>query len=213
MLNQIKKSYSYIEYRAKIKELIDSNSCSGEEQTVDKIKYTKLNTYRMSRIEKQFGVNDELERILENISCKFVWVVLTESWCGDAAQNLPVLAKIADMTPNIELKIIFRNANPKIMDHYLTNGSRSIPKLICFNKSTGKEAGTWGPRPIGIKSMVNEYKKNNPDASHEEFLTNLHLCYGRNRSKALQNDIITLLNQWSEKCKNLEQYESAGLIA
>jgi hypothetical protein len=122
-----------------------------------------------------------------------MWVMIVESWCGDAAQNLPIIAKLASLNPYIELMIILRDENPDIMDLHLTNGSRSIPKLIILDpvfKSLLKE---WGPRPAAIQKMVKEYKLANPEVTHDEFVKNLHLWYAKDKGLSLEQDLLSLL--------------------
>ena len=206
ILNQIEKSYSYKEYKSKVEELIDTNSCSGNEQSVEKIGFTRLNAYRTNRMNKQFTVNEELESNLKNLHGDLIWIVLVESWCGDAAQCLPAIEKIAGSASNVELKIIFRDEHPEIMSKYLTNGGKAIPKLICFDKNSGEEVGTWGPRPINIQKMVLGYKENYPQATHDDFITNLHLWYGRDRGRSILFDFIQLINQWSKKRQHTTDY-------
>ena len=49
------------------------------------------------------------------------------------------------------------------MDQYLTNGSRSIPKLISVDKKTDTVLWSWGPRPKGAQDLFEELKaKNTP---------------------------------------------------
>lgn len=121
---------------------------------------------------------------------------MAETWCGDGAQNIPIIAKIAATSPNIKLTILFRDENPDIMNAYLTNGSKSIPKLICKDAQTKQDIGTWGPRPSDIQQMVLQFKSENPTASHEEFVKNLHLWYAKDKGVSIQKDFATLLPQW-----------------
>ncbi len=128
-VNELKNPLNYNEYKALITDLASKNKCTGE-QIEEKIKATLINVQRIKRLDKQTEINSELKTKIKGISEKQVWVILVESWCGDAAQCLPVIAKIAEINSNIDLKIILRDENLSIMDQFLTNGSRSIPKLI-----------------------------------------------------------------------------------
>ena len=105
---------------------------SGSEQSEQFVEYTKLNMTRMKRIMKTTEVIDELAVLVKAIEEPITWLVITETWCGDSAQNLPVIAKIAELNPLISIRILFRDENPEVLDQYLTNGSRSIPKLVAF---------------------------------------------------------------------------------
>jgi hypothetical protein len=118
-------------------------------------------------------------------------MVITEIWCGDSAQNLPIIAKAAELNDRIDLRILLRDSNTDIIDHYLTDGqSRSIPILVVFDLD-GNELFKWGPRPDTAKTLVTNLKKDG--FSKEEINQQLHLWYGRNRGKELESEIVELL--------------------
>src|ERR1051326_1487788 len=114
------RSFTYSSYRDLVAELAAKNSTTGE-PTPERIEATKLNAVRMKRIEKQVIVRKDLEELVKKIRSKWQWIVLAEAWCGDGAQNIPVIAKIASLNPNIELGIVLRDENPELMDRHLTN--------------------------------------------------------------------------------------------
>ncbi|MBL7892879.1 MAG: thioredoxin family protein [Bacteroidia bacterium] len=189
--------YSYSEYRTLVVHNSETGTTTGGEALPERIEATKINAQRMKRIDKQIKINDSLRIVLENINNKWLWILIAESWCGDGAQNIPIISKMAECSTNIELKIILRDENLNIMDAYLTNSSRAIPKLICLNSETGKEVGTWGPRPLAIQNLVKTYKIQNPDIPHDEFVRNLHLWYAKDKGESLQKDFEQLISEWS----------------
>lgn len=189
-IKQLTKPYSYQAYKELVVSLADSKKTSGE-QTPEHIDATIINAQRMKRIDKQCNITNELKEVIQSISKKHTWLLIAETWCGDGAQCIPVIAKIADLNPNIELKIILRDENPSVMDAFLTNGARSIPKLIFTHNE--QVISTWGARPKAIQKMVLDFKKDFPNATHEEFVTNLHLWYARDKTQALQNEFIEVL--------------------
>jgi hypothetical protein len=189
-ITSLQNPLNYSRYKELITTLAEQNKCTGE-QIEEKIKATTINVQRIKRLDKQTEIVDDLKLKVKELSEKQIWVILVESWCGDAAQCLPVIAKIAELNTNIDLKIILRDENLNIMDQFLTNGSRSIPKLIIIEKD--EIIDTWGPRPKGIQKMVLEYKQANPNATHDEFVNNLHLWYARDKTLSIQNDFIELL--------------------
>ena len=118
-------------------------------------------------------------------------MVLTEDWCGDSAQNLPYIAKIAECNSLIKLRILPRDQNLDLMDLYLTDQkSRSIPKLVAFDEF-GNELFQWGPRPYEAQKLVMEL--NALGLSKNEFNEKLHLWYGRNKGKSIENEFVELL--------------------
>ena len=119
-------------------------------------------------------------------------MVITEDWCGDSAQNLPYIASIAELNNNIDLRIVLRDENPDIMDHYLTNGiSRSIPILVAFNEA-GEELFIWGPRPEEAQEVIDELKSSG--AEKKDYMEKLHLWYARNRGKNIETKLDQLIS-------------------
>jgi hypothetical protein len=119
--------------------------------------YTKLNQQRMKRLNKTVEVPAALQELLQAKVKNWTWWVLTEPWCGDAAQCVPVIEKLALAVSGIQTLYILRDEHPTVMDAYLTNGGRSIPKLICLDEK-GAEVFTWGPRPDVIQEVMNRLK-------------------------------------------------------
>jgi hypothetical protein len=151
-------SFSYSEYRKKVTELIAEEKSTGHEQSNDLLHYSELNEARMNRLEKTIEIVDEVKAKLENLDKKYIWLVLAEGWCGDAAQVLPVIHKMAETTNKVELKIALRDDNDALMQHFLTNGGKAIPKLIVLDAETSEVIADWGPRPHGAKQLILEYK-------------------------------------------------------
>ena len=199
---EIKNSFSYEGYKSMVIAYAENGQTSGKESLPERIEATKINAQRMKRIDKQVVISNEIQEAMGSINERWTWLVLAESWCGDGAQNIPVIAKIAGLSPNVELKILLRDENHELMEAYLTNGSRCIPKLICINSETKEEIGTWGPRPLRIQQMVKEYKAQNPDVPHDEFVRNIHLWYAQDKGESLQNCFEQLLCDWVNPSQN-----------
>ncbi|NWF90554.1 MAG: thioredoxin family protein [Ignavibacteriaceae bacterium] len=164
----------------------DLNSDEEKQRFEDK----KLNLHRMNRIDKQYFVPDEVKLLVLQISKPQIWMIISETWCGDSAQNIPYISKIASINPNINLRILLRDENPEIMDLYVTNGTRSIPILVIFDEE-GNELAKWGPRPDEAKQLVNNLIAQGLDKKIRA--EKLHLWYGRNRGKNLEMEITDLL--------------------
>ena len=125
----IEKGYSYKSFRNMVGGLLaEGKATGGNNSEFPLVEFTKSNVERMENLDKTIALLPELIEELQNLSEKWVWIVLAEGWCGDVAQNLPVIAKIAEVTENIKLKILLREENRKVMDAYLTNGGKAIPK-------------------------------------------------------------------------------------
>ncbi|MBU1100158.1 MAG: thioredoxin family protein [Bacteroidetes bacterium] len=190
---------SYEDYRQKTIEFVESTNPEGLEDSERSLyDYTKLNLHRSKRIDRVYKVNEEFRAILQGITTPQIWMVLTEDWCGDSAQNLPYIVKMAEENPLITLRIMERDKNLDIMDLYLTGGkSRSIPKLVAFDED-GNELFQWGPRPKEAQDNVNQWKESG--LSKTEFMEKLHLWYAGNRGKALEQEFMWILCEVDE-CK------------
>ena len=194
----IDKGYTFSQYLQLIEGLLAENKTTGTGHSEFMVEYTKLNMQRMKRLVKTTVLIEELRGQLENLQTEMVWLVITEGWCGDAAQIVPVMAEIAKNTSKIQLSLILRDEHPEIMDQYLTNGSRSIPKLVCLEAGTLKELGSWGPRPAAAQEMIMEAKKN-PDLSQDEFIHKVHKWYADNKTLDTQKELLEKLKEWDRK--------------
>lgn len=151
------QAMSYHGYMQLSEQLVAEERTSGPNQSAPYVHYTKLNLQRMKRLNKTAEVHVLLKQLLHTKAKHWTWVVITEPWCGDAAQCVPVLEKLALAVGDIQTFYILRDEHLEIMDAYLTNGGRAIPKLICID-AKGAEVFTWGPRPAVIQEVMNRLK-------------------------------------------------------
>ena len=183
----------YLEYRNIISELILQGKSTGDEQSDDLLHYSKLNETRMNRLDKTIHVGIENLQELDSLKHQYYWLVLTEGWCGDAAQLVPIFNKISNASNNIELKLLFRDENKPLMDLFLTNGSKSIPKLIILEKETLQVKGTWGPRPEGATKLIKSYKQQY-GLIDDTAKTELQLWYLHDKGLSTQNELTKLMH-------------------
>jgi hypothetical protein len=194
VLQNITRSYNYTDYKNLVIKYAEEQMASGE-QLPERIAATLMNAQRIKRIDKQCVINYNLHTILSQINRKLKWIVISESWCGDGAQCIPVIAKMAELNENIKLEFVFRDEYPDLIDSFLTNGSRSIPKLICMDEQNDTIKFIWGPRPKAIQDKVSELKTSNQEITHDELVKNIHLWYAQDKTKSIQSEFIELLNK------------------
>ena len=195
--NSLRKTISYKDYRALIDNLLAQGKATGPEQSEDLTNYSMLNDKRMKRLDKTIKISEETVHEFQKVTQPQTWLVLTEGWCGDAAQNLPVLNKIASISENIDLKIVLRDEHLPLMDLFLTNGGRSIPKLIALDKDNNV-IDSWGPRPTTATKMAADYKEKN-GALDPEFKKNLQVWYNQDKGKSVQEDFVNLVSKLSKQ--------------
>jgi hypothetical protein len=172
-------------------QLVAEGKTTGPKQTEDLAHYTKLNLSRMKRLAKTASLNDALIEKINQVKRKTYFLVISEAWCGDAAQNVPLIAKATEFSSNIELKIILRDENLDIMDAFLTNGGRSIPKVIAIDAESLEVIGKWGPRPQAAQKLMLELKAKN--APYTEISERLQRWYIEDKTNSFQADFLELI--------------------
>ena len=185
-------SYSYSDYRKIISDLLVEGKSSGAIQSEDLTHYSSLNETRMHRLDKTIKIPEDILLKLKSLKNEYIWLVISEGWCGDAAQLLPVFNKMDEVSDNIEMKIVFRDENEELMNLFLTNGTKAIPKLIVLDKKTLTVEGNWGPRPKGATELIQNYKEKFGKID-ETAKTDLQLWYLHDKGISTQNEISDLM--------------------
>jgi hypothetical protein len=184
------KNYSYSDYKVLLESLLSEGKVTGDQQSESLLEYTKLNMHRMHRWEKTFVPNAVLAKRVAMINRPMHWVVITEGWCGDAAQQVPIIQKLASLNPAITTHYVLRDENPAFMNLFLTNGGKSIPIWICTD-ANWEFQWKWGPRPYEAAQMLKGLKESGIDDSLIK--QELHSWYAINKHQAFQSEIEQLL--------------------
>jgi Thioredoxin len=191
---------TYAQYRALVDEAVAQGRTTGPKQTEELAAYTKLNAQRMKRLDKTTELRPEVAAALAQVEAVWYWLVLTEGWCGDAAQNIPGLEHLAQAAGgHVRTRYLLRDEHPALMDAYLTNGGRSIPKLVCLRAPDLAVLGTWGPRPQPAQALVNDARAR--QVPYAEYNYQLQVWYNHNHGQALQTELLALVHQWQATTK------------
>ena len=177
-----------------IKEYAESGSTSGPNQTESMIHYTRLNAQRMKRLIKTIEIAAPAKASIQSFDTPQTWLILSETWCGDAANSLPVFFKMAELNHNISIRILFRDENLELMDQFLTNGGRSIPKVIALSE-TNHVLYHWGPRPSEAQTMYLSWKNDPNRVPYDEFQITLQKWYNADAGESIQNEWIELMKK------------------
>jgi hypothetical protein len=178
------------EYHAGFEQVVAAGSTSGPDRSEALVAYTMLNLARARRWNTRMQVLPELQAGLP-IRSPQTWLVLTEYWCGDVAQCCPAMVHLAERTPGLQVRFVFRDEHPELMDLYLTRGGRSIPKLVALDDATGAELFTWGPRPEPAQAVVDSFlaiPKEQRDS--EAMKESLHAWYAKDGCAAVQRELL-----------------------
>jgi hypothetical protein len=199
--NSLKISLSYIEYLVEVAEMWrqGDTSTTGFRNDTDMLAYTADNLGRMYRLNETAQLIPEMADFLSKMTKPTTWLTITEGWCGDASQVVPVFQKIADSQPLITHCILYRDEHLDIMDAFLTDGGRSIPKLIVLDEE-GNVLTTWGPRPQllhdfiqGLKSDMATMSKEDRKAAFEKGKSALHSWYDTDKTVQTQRELLAAL--------------------
>jgi hypothetical protein len=181
--------YTYELYREHIDTLHAQDKTTGNDHSEAMLAYSKMNVTRMKRLDNTIVLRQDLIRLIQSLPSQ-KWLILTEAWCGDAAQNIPWINTMASLNEGIQVQLILRDENLDIMNDYLTNGGKSIPKLIALNENE-EVLFTWGPRPM---LMQEKYAKMKHDGiEYAELSKAIHSLYAKDKGNALQEEFYSIL--------------------
>ncbi len=195
-LSYVDKSISSEQYLELMESLVNEEKSTGQNQTEAYPNYTKLNAQRMRRIMKTASLSERTIGLLSDITESQHWFVLTESWCGDAANSIPFFIKMETVNPLIKLHFLLRDENLELMDQYLTNGGRSVPKVIATDQA-GNHLGDWGPRPLEAQRIYDDWRNSEVRAPYQEIQITLQKWYNQDKGRSLQYE-------WTNELKSLQ---------
>ena len=191
IIERLNKGISYGDYQKMIDALLAENKTTGPNQSESYVGYTKMNAVRMRRLNKTTKINSEVEEIISSINRPQTWLVITEAWCGDAAQIVPVVNKLAELNPLVTVKHVLRDENPELMDMFLTNGARSIPMIVFIENN--EVVGKWGPRPEEMQKVMMEWKNDPAPLPFADFLKDVQKWYAKDKTVSIQEEFTRAL--------------------
>lgn len=199
---KLSNRYTYTEFRQLADQLLAKGQTTGQDHSDAMIHYTELNVTRMKRLDKRSRLTEETLAALQKIERPLIWLTITEAWCGDAAQIIPVLEQMAENQPHIDHVLILRDEHLDIMDAFLTNGARAIPVTIVIDKESNEVLGHWGPRPEVLQHQVMDAKAATLAAPTpedrkmiaEQAKVDAQKWYARDKTLSTQKEVLGLLD-------------------
>ncbi len=155
--------------------------------------YVPMNLQRSKRIAKILQLQELTKTVIKSLTKKVNWLLISEHWCGDASQILPVINAFANFSIGmIDLRVVYRDENPELMEAHLTNGTKSIPKLIQLDENFVITA-IGEPRPEEAQKLLKQVKANPETANNYSEI--LHKWYADDKTISTQKNLIALLNK------------------
>lgn len=118
-------------------------------------------------------------------------LVISEDWCGDASNTVPLIAGLAGVSPRLEMRVVKRDENLGLMDAYLTGGSRSIPLAILLDEDF-RPRGQWGPRPTELQTFVLREKAEGTRPAQEVY-RDVRTWYARDRGESTLREVLEMI--------------------
>jgi hypothetical protein len=185
-------AYTYQAYRQLVDDLLAEGKTTGPEQSEELTAYTDLNVKRMERLDKTVQVQPALAAAAAGLQGHYLWLIITEGWCGDAAQLVPIMEAVAQASQgHLTTRYVLRDEHPELMQNYLTGGGKAIPKLLVVNPDTLVEITHWGPRPAPAQTLLHKLKAEG--ATHEEYAREIHTWYAHDRTQTTQTELLALV--------------------
>ncbi|MCZ4242777.1 thioredoxin family protein [Pedobacter punctiformis] len=186
----------YSTYRQLVDQLLAEGQTTGPDNSEAMLHYSKMNVQRMNRVDKTVALNADLQMVISGLKAKYKLLVITEGWCGDAAQIIPIFNKITLTAPDkFELKFVLRDQNLPLIDAHLTNGGRAIPVLLVLDENSENVLAKWGPRPQVLQTLLADWKKESSDMM--VIAEKLHGWYAKDKTQTTQaelNGVLKSLN-------------------
>jgi hypothetical protein len=193
------KAMTYAEYRNLLTDLLAAGKTTGPKQTRTYLDAAAQNQSRMNRLDRRSRFTQEMEEAMGGLKGKYLMLAITEGWCGDAAQTIPLFNHLAELSSHLELKLVLRDENPALMDLFLTNGARGIPIIIFLDPDTLEVITHWGPRPAPAQQMVMDYKHDPaPEKDYDAFTMDLHTWYARDKTVTTQAEVVEVLKSLTQ---------------
>jgi len=185
------KAVDYPSFTDEFKQYTSTKSNSGDAQSEELSNYTKLNFSRLKRLNKTLELTENIKETLVNFKQKITFLAITETWCGDAAQTIPVINKITENSHYLNFRLVYRDQNKNLINHYLTNGGEAIPIVIILDENN-KPITHWGPRPTMATKLVKDFKAEHGTIT-DEFKKDLQIWYHKNKGVDTMNDFNKIL--------------------
>lgn len=185
---------TYAEYERLFQEMANMGKESQYFVTSANLPYIRSNWEISQRVKSSVVLFHSLNQLLLNLYYSYTWLVITEPWCMESAQNLPVIAAMAKVNPEkIRLLVVLKDQHPELMNKYLTNGNKAIPKVILINETRNVEEYTWGPRPAPAQDLFLQWKRDNDTKSKRPFSVELNNWYKCDSSMTIQREFKSFL--------------------
>jgi hypothetical protein len=192
--DQLATGLSYPAYRQHITEALATQE--PDAKLAKMLPYYRENDARMNRIAPTITLLPELQAAAGQLTQRYIWAIITEGWCGDASETVPIIEAVAAASGgHLETRYFLRDANPDFIDQYLTNGGRAMPIAVVLHADSLTEAGVWGPRPTPLQAIHQDLKAR--EVPSKEITAQVHAWYEQDATRTTQQELLALMQRLS----------------
>lgn len=149
------------------------------------LEYSQKNVEQMRANAAAVEIDAELAAKAKGFGREARLLVIGADWCGDVVANIPAVARLAELNPKIQLRVVDRDRHLDLMQHFQTNGGNSIPIVIAAPADFSRHE-RWGPRPAACQAIMDENKGKMPK---EEIYPMIKTWYTEDKSRTLLGEI------------------------
>jgi hypothetical protein len=196
-IEKIQKSYpSFDAYiQAEFVEKIyafKANQANLNEEELQHLIYLQNNYLSIQNSLNSYSPSDSIKQQTNKQKTTLNVYIIMENWCGSSAGNVPYIVKLLSENPLIKITIVLRDTNIEFMDEYLTNGKRSIPKVIGFDDD-GNEKFVWGSASKMQAEFAATVQARNID--FQDFVKEIQAWFVENNAKAIESDFLEIFEK------------------
>jgi hypothetical protein len=191
---QLATGLSYSAYRQHIADVMATPA--PDEALAKMLPHYQENVARMDKVAPTVTVLPELQAALAQLTQPYLWAIITEGWCGDASQTVPIFEAVAQASNGkLETRYFLRDSHPELIDKYLTNGGKAIPITVLLHADSLIEVAVWGPRPTPLQAIMQDLKAR--ETPFKEIVTQVHAWYDQDATRTTQHELLALVQQLS----------------
>lgn len=88
--------------------------------------------------------------------------ILTEEYCIDNVLNVPLIARLAEASPQAELRVASRDAHAEVASHFPGRGGDSRLPTVIFLNRPGQVLGYWSERSNSDQAWMTAFLARDP---------------------------------------------------
>jgi Thioredoxin len=174
---------------------LQANIATNTESDTKQLEYITNNFNTVKTILKTYEPSASMRAITNKLQEIDVYIIM-ENWCGSSASNVPFVVKILNTIKGAKIHIVPRDANEDFMNLYLSDGKKSIPIVVAFDKN-GNELFKWGSSTAAQSEYAKKLQAQNME--FPDFINAMKKWFLENNAEAIEADFLSLLKQLVSK--------------